>query len=76
VHLLSVLQEYIVVGSECLLENDYLAYMLKYDTAQGRFDGDIAVEGDNFIKHHTTDTTKTINTYFNSHFPTPLFIFF
>jgi glyceraldehyde-3-phosphate dehydrogenase/erythrose-4-phosphate dehydrogenase len=23
--------------------------MLKYDTAQGRFDGDIVVEGDNFI---------------------------
>ncbi len=38
-----------VVGINDLLENDYLAYMLKYDTAQGRFDGDIAVEGDNFI---------------------------
>jgi glyceraldehyde 3-phosphate dehydrogenase len=38
-----------VVGINDLLENDYLAYMLKYDTAQGRFDGDIVVEGDNFI---------------------------
>lgn len=38
-----------VVGINDLLENDYLAYMLKYDTAQGRFDGDIAVEGNNFI---------------------------
>ena len=38
-----------VVGINDLLENEYLAYMLKYDTAQGRFDGDIAVEGDNFV---------------------------
>ncbi len=38
-----------VVGINDLLENDYLAYMLKYDTAHGRFDGDVAVEGDNFI---------------------------
>ncbi|MBA5248855.1 NAD-dependent glyceraldehyde-3-phosphate dehydrogenase [hydrothermal vent metagenome] len=38
-----------VVGINDLLENDYLAYMLKYDTAQGRFDGDITVDGDNFI---------------------------
>ena len=38
-----------VVGINDLLENDYLAYMLRYDTAQGRFDGEVAVEGDNFI---------------------------
>ncbi|SMM98683.1 NAD-dependent glyceraldehyde-3-phosphate dehydrogenase [uncultured Candidatus Thioglobus sp.] len=38
-----------VVGINDLLENDYLAYMLKYDTAQGRFDGDISVEGDSFV---------------------------
>ncbi len=38
-----------VVGINDLLENDYLAYMLKYDTAQGRFDGEVAVEGDNFV---------------------------
>ena len=37
-----------VVGINDLLDNDYLAYMLKYDTAHGRFDGDIAVEGDYF----------------------------
>ncbi len=30
-----------VVGINDLLENDYLAYMLKYDTAHGRFDGEI-----------------------------------
>jgi glyceraldehyde 3-phosphate dehydrogenase len=38
-----------VVGINDLLENDYLAYMLKYDTAQGRFDGEVVVEGNNFI---------------------------
>ncbi|SFV64536.1 NAD-dependent glyceraldehyde-3-phosphate dehydrogenase [hydrothermal vent metagenome] len=38
-----------VVAINDLLDNDYLAYMLKYDTAQGRFEGDIAVEGDNFV---------------------------
>ena len=30
-----------VVGINDLLENDYLAYMLKYDTAHGRFNGEI-----------------------------------
>jgi glyceraldehyde 3-phosphate dehydrogenase len=38
-----------VVGINDLLENDYLAYMLKYDTAHGRFDGEVSVDGDNFI---------------------------
>lgn len=38
-----------VIGINDLLENNYLAYMLKYDTAQGRFDGDIVIEDDNFI---------------------------
>jgi len=37
-----------VVGINDLLDNDYLAYMLKYDTAHGRFDGDVVVEGDYF----------------------------
>ena len=30
-----------VVAINDLLDNDYLAYMLKYDTAHGRFDGEI-----------------------------------
>ncbi len=38
-----------VVGINDLLDNDYLAYMLKYDTAQGRFAGTVDVEGDNFV---------------------------
>ncbi len=38
-----------IVGINDLLDNEYLAYMLKYDSAQGRFDGDVAVDGNNFI---------------------------
>jgi glyceraldehyde 3-phosphate dehydrogenase len=38
-----------VVGINDLLEPDYLAYMLKYDSVQGRFKGDIAVEGQTLI---------------------------
>jgi glyceraldehyde 3-phosphate dehydrogenase len=34
-----------IVGINDLLEPDYLAYMLKYDSVHGRFKGDIAVEG-------------------------------
>ncbi len=38
-----------VVGINDLLEPDYLAYMLKYDSVHGRFNGDIAVDGSNLI---------------------------
>jgi glyceraldehyde 3-phosphate dehydrogenase len=38
-----------VVGINDLLEPDYLAYMLKYDSVHGRFKGDIAVDGTNLI---------------------------
>jgi glyceraldehyde 3-phosphate dehydrogenase len=38
-----------VVGINDLLEPDYLAYMLKYDSVHGRFNGTIAVEGSNLI---------------------------
>ncbi len=38
-----------VVGINDLLDNDYLAYMLKYDTAHGRFESDIKVDGDYFV---------------------------
>ena len=38
-----------VVGINDLLEPDYLAYMLKYDSVHGRFNGDIAVEGSNLV---------------------------
>ena len=33
-----------IVGINDLLEPDYLAYMLRYDSVHGRFDGDIKVE--------------------------------
>jgi glyceraldehyde 3-phosphate dehydrogenase len=35
-----------VVGINDLLDNDYLAYMLKYDSVHGNFDGEISVNGD------------------------------
>ena len=38
-----------VVAINDLLEPDYLAYMLKYDSVHGRFNGSIAVEGNNLI---------------------------
>jgi len=38
-----------VVGINDLLEPDYLAYMLKYDSVHGRFEGEVSVEGTNLI---------------------------
>ncbi len=38
-----------IVGINDLLEPDYLAYMLKFDSVHGRFQGDIAVEGTTLI---------------------------
>ncbi|MBK8182244.1 MAG: type I glyceraldehyde-3-phosphate dehydrogenase [Candidatus Competibacteraceae bacterium] len=38
-----------IVGINDLLEPDYLAYMLQYDSVHGRFKGDIAVDGNTFI---------------------------
>ena len=38
-----------VVGINDLLEPDYLAYMLKYDSVHGRFKGDVAVDGSTLI---------------------------
>ncbi|MFM7703917.1 MAG: glyceraldehyde 3-phosphate dehydrogenase NAD-binding domain-containing protein, partial [Rubrivivax sp.] len=38
-----------IVGINDLLEPDYLAYMLKYDSVHGRFKGEIAVEGSTLI---------------------------
>ncbi|MDR2839367.1 MAG: type I glyceraldehyde-3-phosphate dehydrogenase [Azonexus sp.] len=37
--------EFEVVGINDLLDPDYLAYMLKYDSVHGRFNGDIKVDG-------------------------------
>jgi glyceraldehyde 3-phosphate dehydrogenase len=38
-----------IVGINDLLEPDYLAYMLQYDSVHGRFKGTIAVEGSTLI---------------------------
>ena len=38
-----------VVAINDLLEPDYLAYMLKYDSVHGNFDGDISVDGNSMI---------------------------
>ncbi|MDP1830829.1 MAG: type I glyceraldehyde-3-phosphate dehydrogenase [Geothrix sp.] len=38
-----------IVGINDLLEPDYLAYMLQYDSVHGRFKGSIAVEGSTLI---------------------------
>jgi glyceraldehyde 3-phosphate dehydrogenase len=38
-----------IVGINDLLEPDYLAYMLRYDSVHGRFKGDIGYEGNTLI---------------------------
>jgi len=38
-----------VVGINDLLEPDYLAYMLKFDSVHGRFKGDVSVEGSTLV---------------------------
>ena len=38
-----------VVGINDLLEPDYLAYMLKYDSVHGRFKGEVSVEGNTLV---------------------------
>ncbi len=38
-----------IVGINDLLEPDYLAYMLKYDSVHGRFAGEVAVDGSTLI---------------------------
>ncbi len=42
-------QDIEVVGINDLLEPDYLAYMLTYDSVHGRFKGSVAVEGNTLI---------------------------
>ncbi len=43
-----------VVGINDLLDPDYLAYMLKYDSVHGNFDGDISVDGSNMVVNGKT----------------------
>jgi len=43
-----------VVGINDLLDADYLAYMRKYESGHGRFDGDVAVDGNNLVVNGKT----------------------
>ena len=43
-----------IVGINDLLEPEYLAYMLKFDSVHGRFKGEIKVEGSNLIVNGKT----------------------
>lgn len=43
-----------VVGINDLLDAEYLAYMLKYDSVHGRFDGDIAADGNSLVVNGKT----------------------
>jgi len=43
-----------VVGINDLLEPEYLAYMLKYDSVHGHFKGEVSVEGTNLIVNGKT----------------------
>ncbi|MCW8092073.1 type I glyceraldehyde-3-phosphate dehydrogenase [Alteromonas sp. ASW11-130] len=38
-----------IVAVNDLLDTDYIAYMLKYDSTHGRFDGEISVDNDHLI---------------------------
>jgi len=42
-------QEIEIVGINDLLEPDYLAYMLQYDSVHGRFKGDVSVDGNTLV---------------------------
>lgn len=43
-----------IVGINDLLDVEYMAYMLKYDSTHGRFNGDVKVEGGNLIVNGKT----------------------
>ncbi|AXE29579.1 type I glyceraldehyde-3-phosphate dehydrogenase [Chromobacterium phragmitis] len=43
-----------VVGVNDLLDPEYLAYMLKYDSVHGRFQGDVKVEGGSLVVNGKT----------------------
>ena len=43
-----------VVAINDLLDTDYLAYLLKYDSVHGRFDGTIAVDGNHLVVNGET----------------------
>ena len=42
-------QDIEVVGINDLLEPDYLAYMLRYDSVHGKFEGEVSVDGNTLV---------------------------
>jgi glyceraldehyde 3-phosphate dehydrogenase len=42
-------QDIEIVGINDLLEPEYLAYMLKFDSVHGRFKGDVSVDGHTLV---------------------------
>ena len=47
-------QDIEIVAINDLLEPEYLAYMLKYDSVHGRFQGDVSVSGNNLVVNGKT----------------------
>ncbi|MEN2435239.1 type I glyceraldehyde-3-phosphate dehydrogenase [Weeksellaceae bacterium A-14] len=43
-----------VVGINDLIDAEYMAYMLKYDSVHGRFNGEVSVEGNNLVVNGKT----------------------
>ena len=43
-----------IVGINDLINAEYMAYMMKYDSVHGRFDGEIKIEGDNLVVNGKT----------------------
>ena len=43
-----------VVGINDLIDANYMAYMMKYDSVHGRFNGDVSVEGNNLVVNGKT----------------------
>lgn len=43
-----------IVGINDLINAEYMAYMMKYDSVHGRFDGEVKVEGNNLVVNGKT----------------------
>src|SRR3546814_6982171 len=49
-----------VVAINDLLEPDYLAYMLQYDSVHGRFKGDVSVDGGQLVIDRSEEHTSEL----------------
>ena len=48
-----------VVGINDLLDTDYMAYMLKYDSTHGKFNGSVEIDNDKLIVNGKTVATTS-----------------